>query len=262
MKLSISNIAWPRELDREVYAIMQNYGFFGLEIAPTAIFPDTPYDRPDDAQKWSSEIKKTYGFTISSMQSIWYGRQEKLFGSVSERGILTAYTKKAIAFAEAIGCGNLVFGCPRNRSVPEGVDVTAAETFFSELASYAAEHGTVLSMEANPPLYNTNYINTTAQALELVSEINSPGFKLNLDTGTMIENNEEPALLDGCTHLINHVHISEPNLLAIQKRPLHKELAEILKAGNYHGFISVEMGAQNNLSLIEDICAYIREVFV
>lgn len=54
-----------------------------------------------------------------SMQSIWYGRTEKLFGTEEERNLLLDYTKSAVDFAAAIGCKNLVFGCPKNRCIPE-----------------------------------------------------------------------------------------------------------------------------------------------
>ena len=42
------------------------------------------------------DIKKNEGFTVPSMQSIWFGRQEKIFGTLEERKILVEYTKKAI----------------------------------------------------------------------------------------------------------------------------------------------------------------------
>ena len=159
MKLSISNIGWAEESDVAVYAMMKNNGVMGLEIAPTRIFPNQPYDKLDDARAWADKLKSENGFVVSSMQSIWYGRTEKLFGTDEERAALVDYTKKAIDFAETVGCKNLVFGCPRNRSIPNGADESIAIKFFREIGNYAANHGTVVGMEANPPIYNTNYIN-------------------------------------------------------------------------------------------------------
>ena len=43
--LSISNIAWGSELDDSVYTLMKKYQFSGLEIAPTRVFPKTPYEK-------------------------------------------------------------------------------------------------------------------------------------------------------------------------------------------------------------------------
>ena len=79
MRLSISNIGWVSESDEQIYKIMKKLDFQGLEIAPTRIFPESPYDKSEDAKKWSESLKKEYGFCVPSMQSIWYGRQEKIF---------------------------------------------------------------------------------------------------------------------------------------------------------------------------------------
>lgn len=261
LKLAISNIAWSLDIDEYVYDIIKKYGFTGLEIAPTRIFPETPYEQLEQASAWAKELKNKYGFVVPSMQSIWFGRQEKIFGTEEERQILLDYTKKAIDFAATIGCKNLVFGCPRNRSIPDGEDASIAISFFKELGDYAYEKGTVIGMEANPPIYNTNYINDTKSALELVETVDSKGFKLNLDVGTMIYNEESIDLLKNRVHLINHVHISEPGLKPIEERNLHVELFERLKQENYQNFVSIEMGKQEDVSIVKNKMMYIKNVF-
>ncbi|RHP50072.1 sugar phosphate isomerase/epimerase [Clostridiaceae bacterium AF31-3BH] len=261
MNLSISNIAWAAESDSAVCKIMHNYGFNGLEIAPTRVFPEQPYAKLEDARKWSEELKEKYGFTVPSIQSIWYGKQEKIFGSSEEKQSLIDYTKKAIDFAETIGCKNLVFGCPRNRYVPDGASPAVAVGFFKEIGDYAAEHHTTIGMEANPPIYNTNFVNTTERALNLIREVDSAGFKLNLDLGTMVYNKEDVSILEGNAELINHVHISEPGLKPIEKRTIHSNLAVFLKTAGYQGYISIEMGKQDDLQVIENACGYVKEIF-
>ena len=261
MMLSISNIGWDASKDATVYDLMKQYGYSGLEIAPTRIFSEIPYEHMKDAKEWAERLKKSEGFTVPSMQSIWFGRQEKIFGTSEERQILLEYTKKAIDFAESIGCENLVFGCPRNRNIPEDADPSIAVAFFKELGDYAAEHNTVIGMEANPPIYNTNYINNTKVALELIERVDSKGFKLNLDVGTMIQNNESVEELAGYIHLINHVHISEPGLKMIEQRALHGELMELLTREEYQRFVSIEMGKRDNLIDIENVLKYVRNVF-
>lgn len=261
MKLSISNIGWNAEHDETVYLMMKKYGFFGLEIAPTRIFPEAPYDKLEKARIWADNLKKLYGFSISSMQSIWYGRQENIFGTEKEFQALVAYTKKAIDFAAVIGCGNLVFGCPRNRNFPEGADPKTGIRFFREIGDYAAVKGTVIGMEANPPIYNTNYVNNTSAAFALIDEVSSEGFKLNLDVGTMIQNEEEVDELTGRIHLINHVHISEPRLKPIEQRELHSALRDVLADEGYEGYVSIEMGRTDEEKLIEEKISYMRRIF-
>lgn len=260
MKLSISNIGWDVSNDASVYGLMKKYGYSGLEIAPTRIFPDNPYEHLKDAKEWAEELKKIEGFIIPSMQSIWFGRQEKIFGTSEERQILIDYTKKSIDFAAAIGCKNLVFGCPRNRYIPEDADPSIAVAFFKELGDYAAEHNTVIGMEANPPIYNTNYINGTKSALELIEQVNSKGIKLNLDVGTMIQNDESVEELVSYVHLINHVHISEPGLKLIERRKIHRELMELLAEEGYQRFVSIEMGKRDDIEEIELALGYVKEI--
>jgi sugar phosphate isomerase/epimerase len=268
MKLSISNIAWEDANNNKVYDLMKKYGYEGIEIAPTRIFPNSPYKCLKEAQNWAHNMESTYDFKIPSMQSIWFGKSEKLFGSVEEREALISYTKEAIDFAEIIGCGNLVFGCPRNRAVPDIADKSILEhgiIFFRNIGEYAITRNTVIGMEANPPIYNTNYINTTSEAFELIENVESKGFLLNLDIGTMVYNSERTEILNGKVNLINHVHVSEPGLAPIamntERRNLHNEIAECLSEGGYQGYVSVEMGKTGDIALIEEILDYVREIF-
>jgi len=262
MKLSISNIAWNNDLEGRVFQLMKKYGFTGLEIAPTKIFPQNPYDRLSEAKVYAEGLLSKNGFLVSSMQSIWYGRQENIFSSTAEREALISYTKKAIDFASAVGAGNLVFGCPRNRNLAADADSGVAVEFFRELGDYAHSRNTVIGMEANPPIYNTNYINTTEEALDLVHAVGSDGFKLNFDFGTLIHNSESLNILKNNPEFINHIHISEPMLAPIQQREAHVVLAKLLRDMNYGGFVSIEMGLQTDVSLIEGCMKYVSEVFL
>lgn len=260
MKLSASNIAWSEDRDEEMYSFLRKHGFEGLEIAPTRIFPEKPYDNLNEAREWIHYLREKHGLHIPSIQSIWYGRQEKIFNT-EERQVLIQYTRKAIDFAETICCGNLVFGCPRNRSIPYDIDADIAHeiavSFFRELGEYATSHGTAIGMEANPPIYNTNFINDTTSAIELIKEVGSKGFLLNLDIGTMVENGEDIFILEDNVSLINHVHISEPGLKQIKKRGLHQEILTMLTNSGYDRFISIEMGKTDNLADIRNAVEYL-----
>ncbi len=81
MKLSISNIAWEDAYNEELYKALRKYGYTGLEIAPTRFFPSDPYEHLEEIRELSGTLREEYGFTISSMQSIWYGRKENIFGT-------------------------------------------------------------------------------------------------------------------------------------------------------------------------------------
>lgn len=260
--LSISNIAWDKENDEQAYSYMKQLGYCGLEIAPTRIIPHEPYDKMREFIKWYECSIEKRGFHISSVQSIWYGRTERLFGPENERNYLFNYTKKVIEFAELFGCKNIVFGCPRNRIIQNNDWDDIAIPFFKKLGEYAYEHNTVISIEANPAAYNTNFLNYTYEAIEFVERVESPSIKLNLDLGTILENGESLDCLKDKGHLINHVHISEPGLELIKKRIIHQQLRELLRALDYNNYVSIEMKNYSNLDSLNDVMEYVARVFI
>ena len=260
MKVTISNIAWQPENDAEMYAFLKEKKCTGIEIAPTRIFPENPYTDLNKVANFRDKLQSEYGLQVVSMQSICFGRNEAIFSSEDERNSLLEYIKQSIDFASVLDCKNLVFGSPKNRNINPNQTEIAIE-YFSEIGKYAAEKNTVFAFEPNPVIYGTNFINTTNQALDFVKTCNVEGLKVNFDLGTVIYNEENLSILEDNLKWINHIHISEPYLEAIQKRSLHKELASILRKEEYNNYISIEMKGGSELEKIKDIIQYTQDVF-
>lgn len=261
MNLAVSNIAWDTMYDDEMYSYLHEVGYNGLEIAPTQIFPESPYEKLEEAKNFAKQIYAAHSLRVCSMQSMWYGRQEKLFGDAQERQALMEYTKKAIDFANVMQCNNLVFGCPKNRIIGNKSQYGIAVDFFAELGEYASVKNTVVAIEANPAIYNTNFINTTKEAFSLCRDVNSQGIAVNLDCGTMIENKEKLHDVMQNMVFVHHIHLSEPYLVKLENRPLHIELYQLLKNEGYQGYISIEMKKYDDVNMIKDSMKYIREIF-
>lgn len=258
MKLSVSNIAWNDEHNEEMYDFLAENGFSGIEIAPTKIVPAPAYENIDGGRKFAERMRSDFGLKIASMQSIWFGRKERIFGDGSERAFLLDYTMKAIDFAHALDCHNLVFGCPYNRR-RDGADESAAMDFFREIGRYAEKNNTVFALEPNPEIYNTDYINTTEQAVQLAEKLDCRGIGINYDFGSVKYNREK--VEDFPAELVNHVHISEPYLAPVEKCEEHKRLAEILAKCGYKGYVSVEMKDCGDIELLKSVLKYIKDVF-
>lgn len=270
MKLSASNIAWPTTANETVFPLLSRHGYLGVELAPTTIFPDAPYEHLREAAAFAETLESDYGLVVSSIQSIWYGRDEQVFGSQKERDILLDYTRRAIGFSVALGCRNLVFGSPKNRVIPpDMLDDKArrsevddiAYRFFSKIADYAATGGVVIALEPNPVIYGTNFINHTEDAVEFVRTVGSKGLRVNLDFGTLVMDGENLDVLKDNLDLIHHVHISEPRLLGIEHRASHRELSKILNAAGYPNFVSIEMSKTNGIEALRDAVVYVKDVF-
>lgn len=243
-----------------MYALLRSLGIRFLEIAPTRIF-DRPYSKPSGAAHFATQLKTNYDIQVVSMQSIWFGMTENIFGTPEERSKLLDYTKEAIYFADAIGCQNLVFGCPRNRQMPDPACYAVAVDFFGELGNFLSNRPEVIAIEPNPAIYGTNFINNTQQAFEFCRQVGSKNIRVNVDLGTMIVNNEDLSdIIDGID-LVSHVHLSEPHLAKIEKRRLHRDLRALLMEINYCNCISVEMKQVGDIQDVQDTLAYICEVF-
>lgn len=260
MKVSVSNIAWEQKDDEEMYLFLQKNKVEGLEIAPTRIFPENPYEKLQEASEYRRKMSEQYGLEISSMQSIWYGRIEKIFEDEQQRQILLEYTKRAFEFAHKIRCRNLVFGCPRNRNMNSEDDMQIAVEFFGKLGELAQQENTILALEANPPIYHTNFLNTTAETFEFVKKMHSPGVKMNYDFGVVIQNEEDVFDLRQMFPEVNHVHISEPHLAMINYSLLHEKLIGLLKEEEYQGYISIEMRSLGNLESVKNTVIRLLEL--
>ena len=257
MRLSFSNIGFLPEDDETAYGLLMRLGYEGLEIAPTRFVGDAPYDQCAAAATKAAALHAQYGLCIASMQSMWYGMQGNIFVP-DDAARLTQYTEKAILFAQAIGCKSMVFGCPKNRNVPDGKSAADAQPFFAHIAAVANAHGTAIALEANAPVYGTNFINTSEAAFAFAQNI--PHLKVNYDFGTVLMNGESLATLDKHLDLVSHVHISEPALAPIARRAAHKELAAVLQGGGYGGFVSAEMATQS-FAQVRETAEYLAEVF-
>lgn len=261
IKIAISNIAWNKNMDEDVYRILQNNNITSLEIAPTRIIEEKPYDNIPRAIDKINILKKEFNLSIVSMQSIWFGKTNKIFESQNDFDEMLNYTYKAIDFAYAINCPNLVFGSPKNRNmINYEQDYPKALDFFKKIGLYAKEKGVVIALEPNPTIYHTNFINTTKEAIDFVKKLNLDSIKVNYDLGTVIFNHESLEFLKENLNYINHIHISEPNLETIIERPIHKQLFKILRELHYTKTVSIEMKTIESTKEIAKVIRYVKDL--
>ena len=273
MKLAISNIAWLKNEDEQVYKLMKQYGFKGLEIAPTRIWENPFKEISENIINFKNEISNQ-GFYIIGMQALLYGHPElKIFGSIEARNKTLEYLKKCMLLASKLKTDfpvNLVFGSPRNRmmgNLPKKVAMRIAIDFFSELGEYALQNDTIFCIEANPIEYNTDFINTTEEALFLVKNVNKKGFMLHIDTGTIFINNENfIEIIEKSIDYIAHFHVSEPylNLLSNENIKNHRIMADLLKKLRYDKWISIEMKSnlkKSNIDAVSYVLNYVTQIY-
>jgi D-psicose/D-tagatose/L-ribulose 3-epimerase len=246
MKLAVSNIAWPKEADATVAEMFVSRGLKGIEIAPTKVWPNPTSvsdGEIDSYRSWWADR----GITIVAAQSLLFGRPDlTLFDSEASRERTVEYLKHIFRVCGRLGARSLVFGSPKNRLVGKHDRETIgpiAIDLFGRLAESAAAEGTCLVMEANPPEYGADFLTRAAEAISLVRTVDHPGFRWHLDTGCMTLAGDPPReTIAVGFDLLQHVHVSEPNLAAIGSGDVgHAEFADALRMRQYAGWVSVEM---------------------
>lgn len=246
MKISISNIAWDKKDDEQVYQILQKNNIYGVDVAPARVF-EQPFEVSNEQGKEFINKLNSYGLNPVGMQSLLFGTSGlALFENAVSRRHTVEHLKRMMDYAQKIGITRLVFGSPKNRLIgnrsPKEVEQLCYDVF-NELGDYANRHNLYFCIEPNPIAYGADFITTTKEGIELVKKINNPGFRLHMDLGTMIMNDEsiEEVIEEGL-EVTEHIHLSHPNLeQVIGLEDTHRRFFEVLKKNDYKKTLAIEM---------------------
>jgi len=246
MKLSISNIAWPREKEEAYLRDIRKLGCEGVEIAPSRIWPE-PVDATEKDRLSFKSLVEGNGLEISAMQALLYTRRDLgLFREVRIEDETIDYLKKLCCLASDVGATRLVFGSPDNRRrgslSPDEAFERAAE-FFSKVASFAAERDVCICIE---PLRaeETDFITTAQDGLRLVNMVGSPGLGLHLDAKAVAaEGKDFLQIFKSAVGNLRHFHINDPGLIEVNTTGSvdHASMARALREAGYNGYASIEM---------------------
>jgi D-psicose/D-tagatose/L-ribulose 3-epimerase len=251
MRLAISNIAWDVDEDEQVAELLERYGIDAIDIAPSKYFEklETISDRAIARvrKEWAAR-----GIEITGMQSLLYGTTGlNMFGSRQSRQSMLAHLAAVCRIGAGLGATRLVFGSPKNRdrhSLDDQQTQDIACEFFSGLGDIAQQAGVLICLEPNPPRYGANFMMTSAQTAAVVRDVAHPAIRMHLDLGALTLNGEEiEQVLRADGALIAHIHLSEPDLLALGDGTVRHDRAAKALAGFVPDLVaSIEMLAAGN----------------
>ncbi len=235
---------WPHE---RVCRLVASLGYTGLEIAPFTLAPlitDVTKEQRKTVRKQADEagltilglhwlLAKTTGYTITSPDA-----------SVRQR--TADYLSELAKCCRDLGGDILVFGSPQQRKIPEGHNLEHAKEFavdtFRRASQSFADYGVTLCLEPLGPS-ETEFLNTCAEACELIERIDHPNFALHQDVKAMSsERLPVPELIRRYAKATRHFHANDPNRRGpgfgdVDFRPIFKAMKE----SHYDGWISVEV---------------------
>ena len=263
MRLAISNIAWDTSEDEAVAALLQRFAIDAIDIAPGKYFPEPASATAADIAQvkgWWAER----GFEITGMQALLFGTTGlNVFGSAASQAALIKHLAAVCRIGAGLGATRVVFGSPKNRDRSGLSDQDALEiaiSFFRQLGDIAQASGVTICLEPNPACYGANFMTSSAETALVVKCIAHPAIQMQLDTGALTINGENPlVVLHDCAALIGHVHASEPDLLPLgdggtehgqmavalsQYLPTHVVTIEMVATKDESHLVSIERALQ------------------
>jgi len=190
----------------------------------------------------------------------------KITGPAVDSAKLKSYMTTVLQRAKIVGMKTLVFGSGGARNYPEGFDRATAKKqileFLAMAAPIAQQNGVTLVAE---PLNRkeSNIINSVAEGMEYVKELNHPAFKCLVDSYHFWLEDEPLKNLEAAMPSIKHVHVADKDGRVAPGRSGtsdYKPFFKVLKAGGYNGLISVEAGDTGKTAGDEGkILAFLRE---
>lgn len=223
-------------------------GYGGIEVAPFSIAADLQSVSPSVF----SEMRKVaaeHGLEIIGLH--WLLAKTGGYYLTSPDSAVRRATAKYLSFLADV-CGQLggtvmVFGSPQQRNLLPGVSREqaieyAAEVFAAAAPAFAAA-GVTLCVEPLTPK-ETDFINTCAQAVQLIDRVGHPAVMLHQDVKAMLgaESDSIPVLIDRHRDLCRHFHVNDTNLLGpgMGDTNYHPILSALQSSG-YSGWVSVEV---------------------
>jgi sugar phosphate isomerase/epimerase len=247
MKFAICNEMFEGWTQPDVFRFAAGLGYEGVEIAPFTLAESIEQlsgseraQLRQDAEKCGIEIVGLH-WLLASPAGLHIAHPD---GSVRQR--TAAYLKELVGCCADLGGKVMVFGSPKQRNVlpelsPEQARDLAVKTFREVLPATEGEDVTICL----EPLTSaeTDFVNTAAEAVEIIDEIAHPNLRLHLDVKAMCAESEPiPAIIKGYAPYMRHFHVNDPNLRGpgfgeLDFAPIMAALKEV----GYDGYVSVEV---------------------
>jgi D-psicose/D-tagatose/L-ribulose 3-epimerase len=209
MRLGVSTWVWTSPATTAVLeTLLPHIAALGFDVIELPIEEIGQFD-----VRRVGELARAHGLDVSVCAVIGPGR-DLLLPDEAERGV--HYLQSCIEVAQALGSRTVagpfysaVGRCWRASPAERERDLDQIARVLRSLGSYAADHGVVLGVETLNR-FETSFLNTTAQALELIRRVDHSAVGVTLDLFHLgiEEKHVGDALRSAGRHLV-HVQVAE-----------------------------------------------------
>lgn len=223
-------------------------GYTGVEVAPFTLAPRIRDVSLGDRQRMRKQAEDR-GLEIIGLHWL-LAKTEGLHLTSGDAAVRRATADYLVELGRAcsdLGGSLMVFGSPYQRNLQGGVTREAAMEHAAEVFRMCldplAELEVTLCMEPLTPK-ETDFINTCAEAMELIERVGRPNFRLHQDVKAMLggESEPPPVLIGRYAPHVAHFHVNDTNLLGPGMGETDfAPILEALRESGYDGWVSVEV---------------------
>ena len=247
MKIALCNETYQDQSFEEQCRAAAKWGYSGLEIAPFTLAENARAVTPEQRTAMVATAKE-WGLELIGLHWLLAGTSGYYLTSPDPQvaSSTAAYFSDLIDLCSDLGGHVMVLGSPKQRNLLPGVNhdqaVDLAAQVLRQITTRLEDTGVVLAVEPLGP-EEGDFLNTAAQAVQLIQAVDSPNVRLHLDVKAMSTESDSCADLIRRFHpWLQHFHANDPNRRGpgmgdMDFVPILQALREV----NYQGWVSVEV---------------------
>lgn len=218
MKFALCNEMFQGRSVAEICPTVRDLGYQGIEIAPFTLAPSVTEVSASLRQETRTAMED-HGLECVGLHWLFAGPEGLHMTTPDEATWQRTrdYLAALLDLCSDLGGKVLVLGSPKQRSVPEGQTYEGAwqraVDLLSSVLDQAASLGLTICLEPLSPV-ETDFINTVAEGMKMVRQVNHPSLKIHLDVKAMCsEQMPVPEIIRSVrTDAIGHFHVNDANL--------------------------------------------------
>ncbi|WP_224996103.1 sugar phosphate isomerase/epimerase [Cesiribacter sp. SM1] len=247
--------------DYENDSLLNAQGYRYLVESTQKIF--SPAAVPEQEYRQHLEVLKRLRTPLLGSNLFIPGKLKVVGPQADEKAVLS-YVSTVFQRAHAAGSRFIIWGSGGSRQVPAGFDRSTAKAQFvamaKKVAALAKEYDITLALE-NLNSTEANFINTVAEALEVVKAVEHENFRLCLDIYHMLKEDESPSIIGQAKGYLVYCEVAEeegrtaPGVHGEDFRPYFSALKSI----GYQGPIVIECRWNNITAQGAEAQQYLRK---
>lgn len=207
---SMQALSWAEQCE-----IVGQAGYRGIEIAPFTLVKQGVSEISAAQRRDMVSVMKANGLACAGLHWLLAPPPQGLHFTTPDAAVrkrTVAYLNELIDFCGDLGAKAMIFGSPKQRNTV-GISIDQAKGYFADGLAAVADHAQARGVQVLiEPLdkSQTDVVNVTAEALDLIKQIDHPAIATMFDFHNTADETEDFVTIIKKYHEhIRHVHVQE-----------------------------------------------------